>query len=968
MIARLSRSWPLILMGLLGVIFWAGIVGPPNVSADEPTPAFRILNIKAEYGHMVFEVQHMNADGSHAYWENYTIQGVEWFKKDYVRDGNGHVLLTTGEPAPRKMTEDGTLEYPYLEPGQEYKRAVAPMLDLTGLRDAATRIHLERGGTGWDHGAQRLNTMPLDTIGPDMDTDEGYIDSSDSVGATALVDWFQPYLGRTYSVIDGRSQPYYGDIALPDMSIGSEMGTTGLFYPDSPGGDGYAITNQNHAGADSGVPWATLRAASGSSANNNANHFTANIHMGSTTDYYYYMSRAFIVFPTATLPDAAVVSSGTIGIVGMSSSNPLSLSIGWSDATVSSPTGISAGTFVEFLDNRQVADIGIGSITVGSDGSYTNWTLNATGIGYIDASDVTKYSMRMSSDISNSAPTPWSFATAGGLTAYSNQEDGAGDNRPVLTVEYTSATAAVAGTIGSGATEQAVRDGDGTITLTLTDTTWVADGATFNDQRENIIDGLDAADAQTNGWNAEVRDKLGVEAVERTSATLVTITIPAADVVDYFIVTNEVITATIPATATASGLAITATPTFTIIGSAESAAVSGTLGGSGGTTAEVIAGGETIIITLANTTWVADGATFNDQRQNILDGLVSDDSEISGWNSLAFAVGDVERTNATVVTITLSAESGYGIPAAETITTTVPATSIVYGVALVAPETFTITPTFTSSGTWISPAIDLSSITAAAYCAVGWSENIPAGTSTAVEYSLDGGSIYSTATNGACPFTIGSSLGAVSDFRIRATLTTTISTVTPTITALGVIAADVTGQTVRYQLNTTPALTVTDRTGNDHSGTMSFPALPSGVSTTVGSMTALRAAPSAQTARGIPQVTSPVTGTAVSDNIFNTDETGWTGLPGYQLVDTMATAGDGLPVQFIWYIMLGLVTIMLGFFALNLTQSLFAAGVAMALGLGASIAMGGGLIPGWVIFVFIPVAIGMIFLRPKLAI
>tara|TARA_R110000824_G_scaffold21231_4_gene79428 strand:- start:293 stop:706 length:414 start_codon:yes stop_codon:yes gene_type:complete len=137
-------------------------------------------------------------------------------------------------------------------------------------------------------------------------------------------------------------------------------------------------------------------------------------------------------------------------------------------------------------------------------------------------------------------------------------------------------------------------------------------------------------------------------------------------------------------------------------------------------------------------------------------------------------------------------------------------------------------------------------------------------------------------------------------------------------------------------------------------------------------MTALRAPPSAQTARGIPQVTSPVTGTAVSDNIFNTNETGWTGLPGYQLVNTMATAGEGggggLPVQFIWYIMLGLVTIMLGFFALNLTQSLFAAGVAMALGLGASIAMGGGLIPGWVIFVFIPVAIGMIFLRPRLAI
>ena len=57
-----------------------------------------------------------------------------------------------------------------------------------------------------------------------------------------------------------------------------------------------------------------------------------------------------------------------------------------------------------------------------------------------------------------------------------------------------------------------------------------------------------------------------------------------------------------------------------------------------------------------------------------------------------------------------------------------------------------------------------------------------------------------------------------------------------------------------------------------------------------------------------------------------------------------------------------------GFFALNLTQSLFAAAVTMGIGIGAALAIGGGLMPGWVIFVFIPIAVGLIFLRPRLAI
>ena len=968
MINTLSRYWPLILIGLVGVIFWAGIIGPANVSADEPDPAFRILNIKAEYGHVVFEVEHMNPDGSHAYWENYTVQGVEWFKKDYVRDNQGRVLLASGEPAPRAMSLDRSFDYPYLPAGAEYKQSTTPMVDLTGVINAATRIHTERLNTDWDHGAQRVNTMPLNTIGPDIETDDGYVENSDNAGASALAEWFQPYLGQTYSVIDGEPQLYLAHIALPDMSVGNETGTIGLFYPESPGGDGYAISSTDGAGV--GVPWATLRAASGTGGNNNANHFSANVINGTTSSYYYYMARSFVTFATASLPDSAIISGATIGIVGMSSNNTAGgLAIGWTDATTTSPQSVGAGTFGEFLDNRQAPDIALSSITVGSDGSYTNWTLNSSpGLTYINKTDVTKYAMRLSSDISNSAPSWVSGVYAGALTAYSQQEDGAGDNRPTLSVTYAAPTAAITGTIGDGATEQEVRDGEGTVLITLSDTTWVAAGATFDAQRQNIIDGLDAADAQTNGWNAEVRDKIGVGSVIRTSDTLVTITLAADEVSDYRIATNETITATVPTTATASGVALTAVPTFTIIGSVESAAVSGTLGGSGGTSAEIIAGGETVIITLANTTWVTAGATFNAQRQNILDGLVADDSDVYGWNAMAFAVGDVVRTSGTIVTITLSAESGYAIPSAETVTTTVPATAIVYGASLVAPETFTISPAaFATSGTRVSTAINLSGVTDLAYCAIGWETTLPTNTAVAIETSINGGSTYSTATNGNCPtgLTLGESLSTITDFRVKATLTTTDTSATPLITALGLIVEDAGGSELCYQLLTTPSASLADNCGT-YTGTMSYPIGPSTITNTTAPITSTAdPLPNARSLAG-QDVAQGVTGSATSARLFPAagDEGGFTGLPLNDLVNDMSTVGDGLPVRFVWFIFLGIATIGAGILAVHLTSNLFIAAGAMAAVMGFQMAIGStGLLPGWILFAFIPLAGSFLLFR-----
>ena len=106
----------------------------------------------------------------------------------------------------------------------------------------------------------------------------------------------------------------------------------------------------------------------------------------------------------------------------------------------------------------------------------------------------------------------------------------------------------------------------------------------------------------------------------------------------------------------------------------------------------LVDGALTIIATLTNEVWAADDGTFAAQRANIRDGLVSAQSEANGWNALrsTIPVSAVVRTSDTVVTITLPALPSYDISANETITFTIPATSVVGGQAIVATPTITV--------------------------------------------------------------------------------------------------------------------------------------------------------------------------------------------------------------------------------------------------------------------------------------
>lgn len=133
---------------------------------------------------------------------------------------------------------------------------------------------------------------------------------------------------------------------------------------------------------------------------------------------------------------------------------------------------------------------------------------------------------------------------------------------PFISEFISGVSADITGTATSTIDEADVVAGSKTIIITLTGDTWVS-GMDFIDERQAIINGLDSAQVEGTGWNAEVRDKEVVGAVVRTSDTVVTITLTAATA--YDITAQETITVTVPAIVlVTSASEVIGSPTFTV--------------------------------------------------------------------------------------------------------------------------------------------------------------------------------------------------------------------------------------------------------------------------------------------------------------------------------------------------------------------------------------------------------------------
>ena len=224
--------------------------------------------------------------------------------------------------------------------------------------------------------------------------------------------------------------------------------------------------------------------------------------------------------------------------------------------------------------------------------------------------------------------------------------------------------------------EQDIRAGTSDIVLTLTDDSWHANIGASSAETTALINNLDSAGTDLNGWDNVVKAGLNDTHVVRTTDKVVTITLPAFG--SYDPLSNETITATAPAsTLVQSGSDFTASPTFNVL--AFTAALTGTLADNAVET-ELRSSGQTLVITLTNDTWHANVGSSSAETTALINGLDSAQGETLGWDLVVKAgLNDthVVQTTSTVVTITLPAFSTYDITAQETITVTVPAAALV---------------------------------------------------------------------------------------------------------------------------------------------------------------------------------------------------------------------------------------------------------------------------------------------------
>lgn len=237
----------------------------------------------------------------------------------------------------------------------------------------------------------------------------------------------------------------------------------------------------------------------------------------------------YIVTDNTTTLKMALYDSGFDTLIA--STEEINPTTGWNTATFSSPPSVTASTSYRLAvwASTGAGNTVISNVFKGGDVIYTN-----------------DYNYDTLSGVFPSNPTD----------EFTNTYDGS------IYATY-APTAALTGTITASVNESDIVTGGKTLIITLVGETWIAAGAgSFDLQRDEIIAGVDSAQSEATGWDLVPKATQSITGVVRTSDTVVTITWDAF--ATYNITAQETITVTVPATAVTGGVALVATPTFTI--------------------------------------------------------------------------------------------------------------------------------------------------------------------------------------------------------------------------------------------------------------------------------------------------------------------------------------------------------------------------------------------------------------------
>ena len=203
-------------------------------------------------------------------------------------------------------------------------------------------------------------------------------------------------------------------------------------------------------------------AADGDNASDIAN-VLVRITASATTNRWDVIIRAFLLYDSSSLPDGDDISAANIQLWNVSKSDQLSQSIDIITTTPASNTAIVVGDYDQVGTVLQATSLTIASITTSA---YNTWTFNATGIGNISKTGISKFGARCSGDTTNTEPT-WSSAA----DALANNESAEDTNKPRLEVTHDTTTSTSSSTSTSTSSSSSTSSSTSTTSTTTSTST-----------------------------------------------------------------------------------------------------------------------------------------------------------------------------------------------------------------------------------------------------------------------------------------------------------------------------------------------------------------------------------------------------------------------------------------------------------------------------------------------------------------
>lgn len=224
------------------------------------------------------------------------------------------------------------------------------------------------------------------------------------------------------------------DKYAPRFSFG--FASFGPFYPST----GTPLGNALLQYASTNDTWANIRdTATGTTASVPPNDDDwCRLASGSTSGKWSLMTRSVFTFDTSSIGSGATIDSAVLSGWATTLATSFSQSIGvYSTTLANGHTAVTSDYDATKFGTTAYASTSLGSL---STGSYSDFTLDASGRGQVNPASTTAFGIRLSGDASNTEPT-WSSSANARFFAYFADQTGT-TNDPKLTGTYTAAAGA----------------------------------------------------------------------------------------------------------------------------------------------------------------------------------------------------------------------------------------------------------------------------------------------------------------------------------------------------------------------------------------------------------------------------------------------------------------------------------------------------------------------------------------------